>query len=284
MHFHDALDAYLLQLQADGRSSHTVGQYRRHLAAFAEWLGESRALDSITVTDVARFMTAPATLEGRSTATLNALRTSLRTFFAYVHASGLAPSNPGRMLRRAICAPIPPRGLSDGEVERLMNVLIVAQGAAARRDHMLVHLLLRSGVRLGSALALDRADVDLERGELRVRTAKRQQPEVVILPRELAEHLRGFLAERGEGPLFTRADGTRLGTRQAQRRLQGWFARAGVSKGASAHGLRHTFGCRVYAATHDVLLVKAAMRHRSIASTLAYVRAGEGELRRVLEA
>jgi integrase len=66
--------------------------------------------------------------------------------------------------------------------------------------------------------------------------------------------------------------------------MQAWFERAGLSSGASAHGLRHTFGCRVYAATGDVLLVKAAMRHRSIASTLAYVRVGEVELRKVLGA
>jgi integrase/recombinase XerC len=284
MLFQDALDAYLLQLSADGRSSHTIRQYQRHLAAFAQTVGADRALDSITPTDVAQFMTAPSTLQGRSTATLNALRTSLRTFFGFVHASGLAPSNAGRMLRRAICAPSPPRGLSDAEVERLMDTLVVAQGPAARRDHMLVHVLLRAGLRLGSALALDRSDVDLERGELRVRVAKRQQPESVILSRELAEHLRGYLAGRGDGPLFTRKDGTRLGQRQAQRRMQAWFERAGLSAGASAHGLRHTFGCRVYAATGDVLLVKAAMRHRSIASTLAYVRADEGALRKVLGA
>ena len=283
MQFQDALDAYLLQLQADGRSPHTIAQYRRHLAAFAEWLGPERALETITPADLARFLTAPATLKGRSTATMNALRTSLRTFFAYAHASGLAGSNSGRMLRRAICAAPPPRGLSDGDVERLMNVLLVAQGPAARRDHLLVHVLLRAGLRLGSALALDRGDVDLERGELRVRTAKRQQPEVVIVPKELAEHLRGYLAERGDGPLFTRADGTRLGQRQAQRRIEQWLRNAGIAEG-SAHSLRHCFGQRVYAATHDVLLVKAAMRHRSIASTLAYVRAGEGELRKVLGA
>ena len=125
--------------------------------------------------------------------------------------------------------------------------------------------------------------MDLERGELRVRTAKRQQPEVVIVPRELADHLRGYVADRDEGPLFTRADGTRLGQRQAQRRIEQWLRHAGIAEG-SAHTLRHTFGCRVYAATGNVLLVRAALRHRSIASTLSYVRADEGELRKVLGA
>ena len=48
----EALGSYLLQLAADGRSVHTLGQYRRHVRSFAAWLGADRELDSITTTDV----------------------------------------------------------------------------------------------------------------------------------------------------------------------------------------------------------------------------------------
>jgi hypothetical protein len=34
-----ALQAFLRQLAADGRSPHTIGQYRRHGTAVANWLG-----------------------------------------------------------------------------------------------------------------------------------------------------------------------------------------------------------------------------------------------------
>jgi hypothetical protein len=33
----DALARFLVQLQADGRSPHTVARYARHVAAFVEW-------------------------------------------------------------------------------------------------------------------------------------------------------------------------------------------------------------------------------------------------------
>ena len=107
MRLDSALENYLLQLAADGRSVHTLGQYRRHVRSFAVWLGADRELDSITTTDVARFMTAPETTEGRSTASLNSLRTSLRAFFAFAHAAGFVPHNPARLLRLALRSPAP---------------------------------------------------------------------------------------------------------------------------------------------------------------------------------
>src|SRR5206468_7259031 len=33
----EALERFLVQLEADGRSPHTVGQYRRHVVRFAPW-------------------------------------------------------------------------------------------------------------------------------------------------------------------------------------------------------------------------------------------------------
>lgn len=281
MRLGEAIDSYTLQLLADGRSPHTIDQYRRHLGAFSRWAGE-RALDAVTSSDVARFMVARETTAGRSTATLNALRSSIRTFFAHAHAAGLSSTNPARLLRRAICSPAPPRALSEEEIGRLMEVLTLAQGAGARRDHLLIDVMLRAGLRLGSALALTREDVDLQRREILVRVAKRQAADRVVVSVGLNDHLVGYLAGRGDGALFVGRGGGRLGQRQAQRRIEAWMRRAGISRG-SAHSLRHSFALRLYARCGDVLLVKEALRHRSVASTLVYARVRDGEVRQVLD-
>ncbi len=281
-----ALEAFLLQIRADGRSMHTIGQYRRHVLAFAAFMGTERDLATITVGDVARFLTSPAALgesKPKKPTSMNALRTSLRCFFKFLHESSLAPSNPARMLRRARCMPPPPRGFSDEEVRRLTDVLTVAQGPSVRRDHLLIEVMLRAGLRLGSALALDRSDIDLERREILVRIAKGSAPERVFMSPPLHDHFAGFLAERGDGPLFTTVSGTRIGARSVQRRIEQWIRKAGIPHG-SAHSLRHTFGQALYLKTRDIALVQLALRHRSIASTLVYARARAAELRRVLEA
>ena len=35
----DALERFVIQLEADGRSPHTVRQYQRHVRALAAWVG-----------------------------------------------------------------------------------------------------------------------------------------------------------------------------------------------------------------------------------------------------
>jgi len=285
MRLNDALEAFLLQIQADGRSPHTVNQYRRHVRLFASFVGIDRDLSQITVGDLAKFLTSPAALGGskpKRPTSVNALRTSLRVFFRHAHEASISPANPARLLRRARCTPPPPRGLSDDEVQRLTDVLVLAQGPSARRDHALIEVMLRTGLRLGSALALDCSDVDLERGEIVVRVAKNQAPERVFISAALRDHLVGYLAERGDGPLFTNRDGERVGTRHVQRRIEQWMAKAGVRKGMSAHSMRHHFGMALYRRTRDLPLVQAAMKHRSISSTMSYLRVADDDLRQAI--
>jgi site-specific recombinase XerC len=285
----EALERFLVQLQADGRSAHTIGQYRRHVGLLARWLARERGdvgVDEVTHEDLARFLASPDARQRtdgkpKRAGSANALRTSLRVFFRYAHEAGYAPTNPARLIRRAVCGRPPPRGLSDAEAERLMDTLIVAQGPEARRDHLLYDMLLSTGVRLGAALNLDAADVDLDGGELVVRRAKGDRQERVILGRGIKDHLIGYIAGRLPGPLFTDRFGRRISTRQAQRRLAQWLAKAGCPT-RSPHSLRHAFAQRLYRRTGDVLLVGRALGHAAITSTMVYAAADMERLREVL--
>src|SRR5258708_33336770 len=132
----------------------------------------------------------------------NALRSSFRAFFSYVHASGLAPTNAARLVRRAICGPPVPRALSEADRERLLRALAEAQTDAERRDRVLVHLMLGSGLRMGSAVGLDVGDVDLATGELRLRRMKGGREDIAFAPTPVLAMLREHLVGRAEGPVF----------------------------------------------------------------------------------
>ena len=103
---------------------------------------------------------------------MNALRTSIRCFFGYLHEAGYLHENPARLLRRAICGSTRSRALSEEEQERLLDVLDRGETSEERRDQVLFKLMLMTGIRIGSALALDVNDVDLERGEVRLRRSR----------------------------------------------------------------------------------------------------------------
>ncbi|HKX45932.1 MAG TPA: hypothetical protein VJP77_04470, partial [Planctomycetota bacterium] len=185
MRIEEALDLFVVQLRADGRSSHTVEQYRRHVLLLARWVrGEGKTpsgrvprarvrslgrVENLRHEDLARFLVSPAArqrpdgTEKKATST-NALRTSLRCFFAYLSDAGIIEQNPARLIRRAKCASPPPRAMSKGEQQELLAAMAAASGPGAERDHMLFALMLATGLRLGSAVAVERRDVDLERG------------------------------------------------------------------------------------------------------------------------
>ena len=102
--------------------------------------------------------------------------------------------------------------------------------------------------------------------------------ERVFLPPPVREHLGRFLAGRAEGLVFGRADGGGITTRQARRRLRQWLERSGAEP-SSPHALRHAFAMRLYRRTRDLLLVRRALGHASVASSLRYARVEDEELR-----
>src|SRR5262249_35063050 len=200
MQLQAALQAFLLQLEAAGRSPHTIGQYRRHGKALVNWLaatGASASVADLKPEILARFFAADAAKKScrggpKRAVSLNAMRTSIRCFAAHLHQSGLVAANPARLLRRARCAPPPPKALRLDERRRLIDVLSRTTGPEAIRDRMLVELLLSTGIRIGSALALDVGDIDFAHCELALRHTKNDRPTTALVPKTVVEKLRTF--------------------------------------------------------------------------------------------
>lgn len=290
MRLRDALESYVVQLRADGRSQHTIRSYRRHVALLARWLAEEGLSDCLSDLDhatLARFLASDVARVSRSgtprrATTMNVLRSCLRTFFAYARDAGWTQANPARLLRLARCAGPAPRGLTRDEQDRLLGTLIAAQGRAARTDHLLVDLLLSTGIRLSAALALTDADVDIARSEIVVRRAKGDRVERVVMGTHVRDHLIGFLAERSPGPLFRGRDGRPLSSRHAARRIAAWMDRAGIRR-VNVHQLRHSYALNLYAQTRDLLVVQRGLGHRSLSSTAVYARADTAAVRAALD-
>src|SRR4030095_3741179 len=291
MRIEEALERFQIQLEADGRSIHTRKQYARHVRLLAAWARDvapcGDRLEGLAHEAVARFLASTAAT-GRErggqklATTANCLRSSLRVFLGHCHRAGYIATDSGRLIRRARCAPPPPKALSEEKERRRLETLSAATGAEAERDYALIHLLFASGIRLGSAVALGVEDIDLERAEVFLRSTKGDRRERVLLGKDIVEHLRGFLADRAAGALLTGATRNGLTGRRVHRRLGEWAKKAGITRTVSPHTCRHTRATRLYERTGDVALVKEALRHRSIASTMVYARASEARLRQVV--
>lgn len=165
-----------------------------------------------------------------------------------------------------------------------MRALEAGKGPLARRDHLLFHLLLATGLRLSAALGLTDKNVDQERADLVAFNCKGGRVERVVLGRAVRDHLAGYLAGRQPGPLFPGPTGQPLSRRHASRRLAVWLRRAGCHSGTPPHGLRHSFATRLLRQTREISLVQQALGHRSILSTLVYAHADVTRLREAVGA
>ena len=79
--------------------------------------------------------------------------------------------------------------------------------------------------------------------------------------------------------LFPGRGTERITTRHVCRRFHEWLKLAGITRSASPHALRHTFAMAIYKKSGDIALTQAALRHRSIASTLVYARVDRDRVR-----
>jgi len=285
MELDEARERFLVQVQADGRSVHTLHQYARHLALFARWARRGavyRDVASIGHEDLARFLTAPVALcrpDGarKKPTSVNALRASLRGFFGYCTRAQWVARDPSRVLRNARCSPPPPKAMTEGQIERLRAAMDTATSDAEIRDRALFTLLIDTGVRLSSAVGLDCEDIDAESGQATIQ-AKGGHTEIVFLNTQIQGLLMDLAGER-HGPVFLSATGRRISARQVQRRFSMWLKRADVRGRFSCHSARHSFATNLYQKTGDVLLVKEALGHRSLTSTMIYARADRERVR-----
>ena len=269
---------YYRQLHADGRSEHTIRQATRHINLLAAYLHEHKPSE-VTHEDLARFFTSRAATcvrggRAKRPTSMNCLRSTLRMLFGYLHRAGYIERDPSVLLRLARCGVGPPRGLSELERTKLFAAMARNRSRAARRDEVLFGLMLASGIRIGSALALDVGDIDAEDGSLVLRVTKGGVPQRAYVAREAMARLASYVAGRTSGAVFVGLGQRRLGQRQAHRRLADWCRRAGISRAVSPHHLRHAFALELYERTGDVLLVQGALGHRSIVSTAVYARTG----------
>ena len=156
--------------------------------------------------------------------------------------------------------------LDTGEVVRLLAQLPGVY-------HLVGLLLYGSGLRLLECLTLRVKDVDLVRGEIRVRRGKGQKDRVTVLPgaeREWAWQwvfpAKRVRADPGTGELRRQ----HLHPSAVQRVVAKGVRAAGIPKRASCHTLRHSFATHLLEAGYDIRTVQELLGHQDVSTTMVY--------------
>lgn len=295
----DLVEQYLTHLAKERDvSPHTLVAYGRDLAGFREFVqrhlgtGELRweAVDRL----VMRAWLADLAKRGLSRRSSARALSAVRSFYRFLHRAGVVESNPARAVGAPKIEKHLPGHLDRAQMETLLQASATrAQGGRFTdvRDHAILELFYTAGLRLSELRGVNRGDLDLLGGLVKVRGKGRKErivPVGVPAQRALREYERvrdGLLAKVGargdRTALFLSQRGTRMSAKTLHNAVVARLAGVDEGAGLSAHALRHTFATHLLDQGADLRAVQELLGHASISTTQIYTHTSVERLKQV---
>lgn len=185
-----------------------------------------------------------------------------------------------------------PRKTSRSSMTYLTPEEILAVLKAARRrsvrDWVMILFTYRHGLRASEVCDLKLADIDLKAGSVSIRRLKGSLSQVQPLYQHRGQPLldemaalRAWLKTRpadGSDFLFTSQKGGRLDRTQFFRIFRVCAETAGLpTQKRHPHVLKHSLASHLVAGNVNLALIRQALGHRSITSTMQYVGTSDGQ-------
>lgn len=163
------------------------------------------------------------------------------------------------------------------------EVVQLLAAAKPGRERMLLQTTYACGMRLGEITRFEVSHIDSARMVVHIHQGKGAKDRLVPLSPRLLEELRSYWrCYRPTRWLFPNAHQTGpLCDGSVQRLFQRARKRAGISKPASMHTLRHSFATHLLEAGVDVLTLQKLLGHRQLSTTALYLHLRSDYLRQL---
>jgi site-specific recombinase XerD len=227
----------------------------------------------------------------RSSEWVRLLATSLRSFLRFLHAQGEVPNDLTAAIPtvRRWTQPCIPRTLTSAEVDLVLDAPNLAT-ATGRRDHAILLLLARLGLRSSEVLSLELEDLRWRAGEILIR-GKGNRQDLLPLPRDVGAAIARYLRlDRGvwvPRRVFLRTNAPRVpltGPASIGHIVRHAMGKAGVQRPRqiAAHLFRHTLASRMLHRGAHLQEISQVLRHRALTSTEIYAKVDMGMLQEVV--
>lgn len=283
------IDRFIHHLQIERRlSPHTTKNYRRdlvYLSSFCDKNGVESWADLNT--EQARSYCAALHRNGLSGKSIQRLLSAARSFYRYLLRERAVKHNPLIGVTAPKSPKRLPKTLTVDQASQLMA--ISSDDPLALRDRAMMELFYSSGLRLSELIGLNRDDVNLQEGIVRV-VGKGAKMRAVPVGRYACEAIDHWLAVREqyalleEPAVFVGRSGRRISPRSVQQRMRYWSRRQALGVVVHPHMLRHSFASHVLESSGDLRAVQELLGHADISTTQIYTHLDYQHLAKVYDA
>lgn len=259
----------------------TISTYISYLSQFIEWIESElpgRSVYDVSWPEIRSYVDHLRTIRGIGNRTINVHIAQLHHFFHYVLKRDWDKYEVPFLRYDTSLPNVPTREEMNAIIESISNPKHKAE----------IALLYSSGIRVGELCRLRCGDICMSKGCILISKAKNRHARYAVLSEKalaiLIDYIRLSYPSAGKDDwLFPgQHDGAHINAQSVRNVFHKAVSRAGLSdRGFVPYCCRHAFGLHLYEAGTDIMTIKEALGHKSLASTEVYLTLGIGNGRSV---
>lgn len=273
-----------------GCSDETLISYRGALKNFRNfYISIDNQLTWLNVdSDVVRRWMAWQMKRGIAARTVKKSLSALRSFYKYLLLTGYVTTDPMQKVENPKVNKPLPAFIKEKEMDRLFDVVKFPDNFAGMRDRLILLTFYTTGLRISELIGMNREDVSLKAGELKV-TGKRNKQRIVPFGKELHDAMEAYIPQRDEiagtstGAFFISDQGKRIAEVKVRECVKQYLSMVTTQKKRTPHVLRHTFATVMLNNGAELEAVRELLGHESLSTTEIYTHTSFTELRKIYE-
>ncbi len=264
--------------EVKGTSNNTIDAYKLDLKGFSTFVA-SRGIDNIeeaTKGDVAAYLL-ELKMAGKSKATVNRKKSSLRAFYKYLISKNVIVENPADDVKTPKIERKPIEYLSVEEIDKLLSM--PDDSIKGIRDKAILELMYATGLRAAEVISLNPADVNTRLGFI---TCKGEVGKARIIPigsmakaaleKYMFEAREDFIRDMNEDrPLFVNYFGEPLTRQGLWKILRQYGEKAELPMQIKPQLIRNSFAAHMIENGADIKSLQELLGHEDIMATQVYL-------------
>jgi len=285
----EALSLFSGHQYSQNRSELTVAAYQTDLVQFFSFAARELGLESEKLTveliDVYIVRSFLGVLADHGLARKSMARklAALRSFFKFLCRKEILQINPVQRVASPKLGRKLPNFLYLDQMDGLLHASDCSN-ILGSRDQVIMELLYGSGLRVSELVGLDRENLDLEIGLIRV-LGKGSKERVVPVTNHAILAIEKYLKMRQDHSkiLLLNYQGTRLSARSVRRVLDKMVAKISMEQHVNPHMLRHSYATHMLDGGADLRSVQELLGHIKLSSTQIYTHLTRERLKKVYD-